>query len=533
MATVNGTIVKASMESAGKMMESGFFEEEGMGNMEHLNGLLTKYIKMVQALEEQQDGNTTMPSRNTTINVNIDRSKLIMVGSKYEKEVVAWKNKCAAADEEIAALLAKIAQLEAEIKMLIKRNSDKDSAIWDRDLTIEKLRAEISRLQANLSLAQHQKQIFESQLKGLRVEIAKMTADLKSVVADYTSEKKNSNVLAARLRALEKDLRFKISILGAELETESSSANVDLSTIDTQIKDRYQIKMAGQLQMLRKMYEQHTEACTESLKTLYKKKVTDLEKEIGQLPKAVEQDGEFQELQVQLESCRLKSTELEANNLDLVSKHTALEAAVGERKRFFNDQLSAKERELKMLQQENEEVKKKYEKLMKELDMKQVRKYSNLLTPEISRISSRFGTATYVNTGKTLNFSHLDESSVVIKEIDTSSESETDGGKAKITMKSVSPKAAPPAAVGKIEAVKVEAKKAEATKVEATKVEASKVEATKVEATKFEATKVEASKVEASKVVIKESTQVTQSSSVTSQQVTNTKKATKGSGKKN
>jgi len=515
MATVNGTMVAANKQSE-MLEESGFFEDAQMGNLEHLNTLLVKYIKMVQALEEQE-ASTGVSRRNTIINVNIDRSKLIKVGTKYEKEITDWKKKCEEADKEIAALLAKIAQLEADIKLLKKRNADKDAAIWDKDLTIEKLKAELSGLEIALSLAQQQKTRFEAQLKAVRDKIADIGNNLNTVVTAYMKEKERSGALAADLKATEKDLRFKIAVLGAKLETESSSANIDLSTIDTQIKDRYQVKMDSQLQMLKKMYTQHMEACTTSLESLYKKKITDLEKEIGQVPKPAEQDAEFQELQVQLESCRMKSTELDANNLELVSKQKVLEATVAERKRFYDDQLSAKDRELKRLQDDHSAIKMKYDKLMKELDWKEVREYSNILTPEISRIGSRgrFGIESYVNTGKTLNFSHHDDSVVIIKgeksSYSSDSDSDSEAGKAKKTAKVIQD-----AKSSAVTAVKVEAKMVESNKAEAGVIDTSKMSGGRV---------AEASVAEASRV--------TQSSTVTSQQVSSSKKTSKATSKKN
>merc|ERR1740131_789430 len=163
MAAVNGNI---EMQSQGSLVRSGSFEMQGMASMNNLNNLLIEYIKAVQELEARQANSDGIPRRETTINVNINRTKLIEMSTKYEPQLTEWKNKCRAADDQIAELMAKIAQLEAEIKFLMKKNSDKEDSIRDKDLTIERLRAEISKLEANLSLAQNQKQIFDVQLKG-------------------------------------------------------------------------------------------------------------------------------------------------------------------------------------------------------------------------------------------------------------------------------------------------------------------------------------------------------------------------------
>jgi len=486
-----------------------------MGSMKGLNESLMKYIQMVRDLEKRLEEQGESPARKTVINVKVDRKKYVDIGVKYQKALIDAKDKVKDADDAIAKLMAKIAQLEAEIKILLKRNADKDAAIWDIELTIEKLKAELAQLEANLKLAEQQKAMYEKQIKVLRDEIGKLDAELKNVIKQYSEGKSNSYLLGAKLRTLEKDLRFKASVRQSELETESSMAKGDMTQIDEAFKERYKPGLENQLQLLGSLFVQYTTACQTQLEGLYKQKITDLEGEIATVPVPVTQDGKFQELQVTLESSKLRARELEANNLELVSKKTVLETTAAERQKYFADQLSAKDKELLLLQQDNAAIKKKYEALMAEFDLKEVTNYSNILTPEISRISRKFGKEASVNNTRTINYSYTD-SVVSVKKLDAdySSDSSSDGdsgSKMKESMKSVARNAqASGSTMGSASASLGSSVSASASAASSV---AASVSATSVKA-------------ESSEAVIKQTTQVSQEKTVTTQQVTNTKKAT-------
>lgn len=275
--------------------------------------------------------------------------------------------------------------------------------------------------------------------------------------------------------------------------------------------ERYKPGLENQLQLLSSLFIQYTTACNTQLEGMYQQKMTDLGKEIAAVPMPAHQDGEFQTLQVQLESSKLRARELETNNLELVSRKTILQTTVEERKKYFTDQLSAKDKELILLQEENEAIKKKYEALLKEFDLNEVSNYSNILTPEISRISRRFGSEASVNNSRTINYSYTDQV-VSVKKLDAeySSDSDSDhdisaGSVMKESMKSVSRNAQASASI----------------------VGTASVESKKVEEKKGETVEVKASiKTEASEAVIKQTTQVSQKETVTTQQVSNSKKAT-------
>jgi len=512
MAQLNGSVESSAVSI---MDESGFFEESSLGSLKGLNESLTKYIKMVRDLEARLEGQEGAASRKTVINVKIDRKKYVDISVKYQKALGEAKDKVKGADDEIAKLMAKIAQLEAEIKILLKRNADKDASIWEIDLAIEKLKAELAQLEANLKLAAQQKEMYEKQIKALGAEIEKLNNELKTVIGNYAAGKSNSYLMGAKLRSLEKDLRFQASVRQSQLETESSMSKGDMTEINEAFKERYKPGLENQLQLLGTLFTHYTAACTTQMESLYQQKMTGLEAEIAGVPLPALQDEEFQLLAVQLENTRLRTREMETSNLQLVSKKTVLQNTMEERKKYINDQLSAKDKELGLLKDENDTIRKKYELLLKELDLKEVDNYSNILTPEIRRISRRFGSEASVNNSRTINYSYSDQvitAKALEGELSSDSDSDIEASKMKESFKSVTRNAQ--ASASTVGTASVEAKKVEEKKAESVAVKASV-------------------KAEASEAVIKQTTQVSQKESVTTQQVSSSKKTSvKTSSKK-
>jgi len=111
---------------------------------------------------------------------------------------------------------------------------------------------------------------------------------------------------------------------------------------------------------------------------------------------------------------KLKLGELEANNQQLGVKHLELSTELELKRESYRTQLSAKDRELARMRRDHEAIKAKYEELLRGSNRDQVEIYSTTLTPEIRRISNRFGSQQLVSSGKTLNFSRKSTSGSII-----------------------------------------------------------------------------------------------------------------------
>ena len=66
-----------------------------------------------------------------------------------------------------------------------------------------------------------------------------MTGELNAMTNAFSAEKNRSLDLGGRLSAMEKELRFKIDVIDSELARERGKTNVDISSLDTKIKNEY------------------------------------------------------------------------------------------------------------------------------------------------------------------------------------------------------------------------------------------------------------------------------------------------------
>ena len=60
----------------------------------------------------------------------------------------------------------------------------------------------------------------------------------------FAAEQNRSFDLGGRLASMEKELRFKIEVLGSELASERGKTNIDISSLDTRIKGEYSERYA-------------------------------------------------------------------------------------------------------------------------------------------------------------------------------------------------------------------------------------------------------------------------------------------------
>merc|ERR1719315_928798 len=375
----------------------------GFLSLKELNTLLLKYIGQVQDLEMNQ----TNTGNSSSITVNIDRSEITNLKSKYDDQLEDWKNKCGEKDKEIAALKAEITKLKAEIKRLKESNSNKDGIIQERDLTIEGLRAEISKLNGNLSMFQNQKEIYQLQIKRLQDEIKYLTSELNAITTAFAAEQNRSQDLSAKLNSLEKDLRFKIDVLGSELASERGRTNIDISSLDTRIQGEYADRLKDELKILRKIYEEHMRVSQETLEMTYEKKVSDLEVALAVQMNAVKPTEDVTELKIELEKYRKKIEELDTNNRDLSLQWSKLSVEIRDKEAAFNAKMSAKDIEMSYLTKQNTEYKKMYEEMRSKLlyEESEVKVYNRLITPEVDRIRRASGMQMSGSRATTLNFS--------------------------------------------------------------------------------------------------------------------------------
>jgi len=255
-------------------------------------------------------------------------------------------------------------------------------------LTIEGLRAEISKLQATLAMFQNQKEIYEFQITRLNGEISYLTGELNTTNIALSAEQNRSLDLGHRLASMEKELRFKIDVLGSELASERGKTNIDISSLDTRIKNEYADRLKDELKVLRKIYEEHMRVSQETLEMTYKKKISDLEVSLAVQMNSVKPTEDMTVLKVEIEKYKKKIEELDSNNRDLSMQWSKLSVELRDKESMYNAKMSAKEIEMAYLAKQNAEYKKMYEEMRSKLlyEESEVKVYNRLITPEVDRI---------------------------------------------------------------------------------------------------------------------------------------------------
>merc|ERR1712154_69914 len=256
----------------------------GFLSLKDLNDLLCKYIDRVHDLEITNE-KPGAPS----LTVNIDRTEITELSKTYTDQLEDWMKQCREKDKKKAELEALIAKLEAEIEKLKESTSQKDKITNERDKAIADLNNEIGKLQADLASLQaksasnkagyeNTKNILEKELTQLGEEKVYFDNKLRDMTSKFLAERNRSSDLASRLESLERELWFKIKVLNGELEIERekslSQTKIDISAVDQRIKGEYASRLQEELQILRRVYEQHMEKNKEYLEMRYQKKVT-------------------------------------------------------------------------------------------------------------------------------------------------------------------------------------------------------------------------------------------------------------------
>merc|ERR1712215_483317 len=335
-----------------------------------LNSNLEKYIELVKNLEKNHvDG--LKSTGETVINVNIDRRKTIAIHSKYTSELSAVQEACKANSKKIADLLA-----------------------------------EISRLKASLSFYEGQKVIFEAQKKALEEEIAGLNKRLELTIKNLNEATGKNAEILAEINKIEKELRFKVGVKGQELLAERTKSYINWEEIKKKKGEKYSIWMQGELDKLQDTYKDEMETVKKTLETQWEEKIKILDVDVKKAEAAAGvEDEEAKKLKIQLEELRLRVGELEASKQHLGVKQMEIKAEMEVKMVTFAAQKSAKEKELEKMKEDCSAIKSKYEEMMKGINWEQVAHYSTTLTPEIRRISGRFGTMQIVSSGKKMNFS--------------------------------------------------------------------------------------------------------------------------------
>jgi len=359
----------------------------GFLNLRDLNTLLLKYIGVAHELEESQGGTED----NSMMNIDIKESEIVVLDQKYKDEVDAWKKLWNEADARIKALKAQIQKLEAEKKELEKLGKEKDAKLEEKNKIIADLRAKIADIQAKLSAFLCQQEIFDAELARLHAELAYLTGEINAYTSLYDNEKLRSSDLEDKKNSLEQELRFKISVLEAELTTKTERSSVDTTSMEVRIKGEFAARLKIELRMLRNMFEESMRVNKEKFEMQYRAQITQLELDLSLAISQQSSPEDLDEIRAQIKKFEASISQLRGKNDSLSQGCSKITVELKKQETSFTATMTKREREIEHLKKENARIIQLYEELSSRLMMTkaEVGVYDRLITPELDRITAR------------------------------------------------------------------------------------------------------------------------------------------------
>jgi len=345
------------------------------------------YIERVRLLQQASDAWSAIPHDLTD-----GRSgDMEVLRQRYEAELAEWREKYGGSQAEVARINIELENLHRDNQQLKHSNAEKTALLRDRDASLATLEGEIAELLGKLNLMQNERDRMKEHEKSLDGEIAYLKTELETARQALDLEKVRSAEMAEKLNTIEKELRFRISLLERELEDERNRKKVDFDDIDESLKMEYEKRLREELERLRKMYEEQTEISKNEFMHMHSKKITELQELLTrERSQNVSASVELKDCMERLESYKARIAELEMTNLSLDQRTAALATSIEEQSASFRAQMSAKDQEMHYLHNEITSYRKEYENIMEvklALDM-EIGIYRKLIEAEESRLRS-------------------------------------------------------------------------------------------------------------------------------------------------
>jgi len=354
-------------------------------SLQNLNNRLAGYIDKVRTLQRD---NAKLTKQIKHIE-EYQSKEVNNVKHIYDSEIESLK-------DALDALSKQYNQLKVASEGLLNENEELKDSLRRRDTDLKNsenmigdLQTEIRDLTTKVGNIDSERKKTQEKLDEVMPEVQKLQdklAEAKKMLDDEVLKKAD---LENHCQRLDEELKFKIQLLEQQLTEVKTRKEMEVTEMDSKIKEEYEDRLKQALNELRDVYDKQMAQNREDFTKLYETRVQELQSALSdERGKASSSEQSLKESKSRIEALMTRVTELESSNLTLTQKLSDLAQNMEDTNSQHRAQLAAKDNEIKRLLDELSRQLEEYQNLMDTkigLDM-EIAVFRRLLESEEDRL---------------------------------------------------------------------------------------------------------------------------------------------------
>merc|ERR1712227_630640 len=330
-------------------------------SLQNLNNRLAGYIDKVRSLQRD---NAKLTKQIKHIE-EYQSKEVNNVKHIYDSEIESLK-------DALDALSKQYNQLKVASEGLLNENEELKDSLRRRDNDLKSsenligdLQNEVRDLSNQMGSLENERKKTQEKLDEVLPEVQKLQdklAEAKKMLDDEVLKKAD---LENHCQRLDEELKFKIQLLEQQLTEVKTRKEVEVTEMDSKMKEEYEDRLKQALNELREVYDKQMAQNREDFTKLYETRVQELQTALSnERGKASSSEQALKESKSRIEALMTRVTELESSNLTLNQKVADLAQTMEDTNSAHRAQVAAKDNEIKRLLDELSRQLEEYQNLM-------------------------------------------------------------------------------------------------------------------------------------------------------------------------